>query len=143
MDKFQDVKVGDKVLVPIRVTVGWRSKEIFYCLKSVEKVTKTQFTAGGVRAKKEQGRVIGSNNWYSILKEGDSNGSFEKRIITDETEDMERFKKALSLVYYIEKAINIDIPLNRNTNLDNLIIAYNKKKEFMKAIDKLLKKEEN
>jgi ribosomal protein L24 len=56
---FDDIKVGDKVIIP-RGEHG--------TLATVEKVTKTQFTAGGVRFMKADGTKYGSNRdtWSRI-----------------------------------------------------------------------------
>lgn len=56
---FDDIKVGDQVIIP-RGEHG--------TLATVEKVTKTQFTAGGVRFMKADGTKYGSNGdtWSRI-----------------------------------------------------------------------------
>ena len=57
--RFADVKVGDQVVVgpPGRGT-GCRT------ICQVEKVTATQFQAGGYRFGKSSGRQIGGDEWY-------------------------------------------------------------------------------
>jgi hypothetical protein len=61
---FRDIEVGDLVLVPKNVRLvrmgGWRS---FKVPAKVERVTKTQFVAGGDRFNKERGRLIGSDGF--------------------------------------------------------------------------------
>ena len=58
--RFADVKVGDQVIVD---PPGYGSARRVIC--QVEKVTATQFTAGGYRFTKGNGRQIGRDSYHS------------------------------------------------------------------------------
>ncbi len=73
-DRFEDIKVGDVVYINLGVGVrfdSWSSSCVFYkeflVTLHVEKVTKTQFTAGGWRFFKG-GRGFGDNGYTAIEK---------------------------------------------------------------------------
>ncbi len=91
MSKFEDVKVGDTVLISTGVNIGWGQLKNFWVKDTVSKVTKTQFTtAQGVRAKRDSGSVIGEH--AHVAKEGDSYGYNGKEVHVDQTEEMQEFK---------------------------------------------------
>lgn len=58
--EFDNIKVGD--------TVAWykRFGNGSIMIAEVEKVTKTMFTANGVRFNKETGRSVGSDSWTTV-----------------------------------------------------------------------------
>ena len=57
--EFDRIKVGD--------TVAWNKRfGNGTMIATVEKVTKTMFTANGVRFNKETGRSVGSDSWTTV-----------------------------------------------------------------------------
>jgi len=63
MDKFEDIKVGDVVIVEEAIIPGmWEKKIYFFVAKKVEKVTPKQFRAGESRYRKSDGAMINSGN---------------------------------------------------------------------------------
>jgi hypothetical protein len=59
MGKFDDIKVGDVVFINKKIETGWHSGKVFKISVTVERVTQTQFVAGGNRYKKDCGSLIG------------------------------------------------------------------------------------
>lgn len=88
---FENIKVGDEVLVPKHISYGWKNGKTFYITDYVTRVTKTQFCCGDIRAKKENGNIIG-DSWSRIHKVGDIS-RFGKEILKDQTLEMNSFKK--------------------------------------------------
>ena len=82
--KFEDIKVGDKVIVPKYVRCGWNSGKTFKIVANVTRVTKTQFTADGRRFKKDYGTEMG-NSFIQAVKYTDES--------QDQTSEMELFIK--------------------------------------------------
>jgi len=75
--KFEGIRVGDKVLIEIKLQVGWGSAEHFWCLQDVEKITSKQFQVNGSKYRKEDGRKIDSSSYGSFAKQiGDKCGGF-------------------------------------------------------------------
>jgi hypothetical protein len=59
-DNFENIKVGDIVAWNARYGNGT-------VLAEVEKVTKTMFTANGLRFNKKTGRSVGSDSWNVVF----------------------------------------------------------------------------
>jgi hypothetical protein len=59
MSEFQDLKVGDKVVL---VSRGLGKDK--YLLKQVDRVTKTQIVIGNSKYNRVSGFEVGSNGWY-------------------------------------------------------------------------------
>lgn len=60
INNFENIKVGD--------TVAWHKRfNDGTMIAEVEKVTKTMFTANGVRFNKETGRSVGSDSWTTVF----------------------------------------------------------------------------
>jgi hypothetical protein len=49
MTNFENIEVGDKVLIPVYVSYGWGSGRTFYIEKAVTRITNTQFLVGELR----------------------------------------------------------------------------------------------
>lgn len=60
-DKFGDIKVGDEVFIRKTISIGFSRLIGFWILSKVDRVTKTQFTVGKDRCRKDTGSVIGSH----------------------------------------------------------------------------------
>lgn len=58
-ENFENIKVGDIVAWNLRYGYGTAIAE-------VEKVTKTMFTANGLRFNKKTGRSVGSDSWSAV-----------------------------------------------------------------------------
>lgn len=57
--EFDNIKVGD--------TVAWYKRfNSGVMIAEVERVTKTMFTANGIRFNKETGRSVGSDSWTTV-----------------------------------------------------------------------------
>ena len=97
--KFENIQVGDDVLVPAVVTGyqgAWRGGwSEFHVLAQVTRVTKTQFTAGGERYMKEQGSQIGDyfRCAYPVGEE-DRRGDVKY----DQTEEVNAFKGEVAAI---------------------------------------------
>lgn len=132
--KFKNIKVNDDVLIPIKITIGWGSGRKFYCLKKVERITKTQFIADGRRFRKDGGTEVGE--FASAYNVGDSD-VFQGKPLRDQTKEMIEFKKKYSLYNNLKTT---DILLNR-INIDSDVKlfkdAVEKQKEYIIAIKKL------
>jgi len=72
--KFENIKVGDKVVVKKSISLGWNRSKSFRVVTTVTKITKTQFTADGNRYKKDNGSMIG-DSWI------------EAEVYTDDSQD--------------------------------------------------------
>lgn len=105
MNKFENIQIGDSVFVRELICIGqvhgWGRyfflKEFYVKLK-VGKTTKTQFTAGGLRFKKD-GRGIGDNH-YHAYKPGErlyvnSNESVPTKCQRSEMQSYEKLIKPL------------------------------------------------
>lgn len=58
-ENFENIKVGDVVAWNLRYGSGMM-------LAKVENVTKTMFTANGIRFNKKTGRSVGSDSWSAV-----------------------------------------------------------------------------
>ena len=132
--KFENIKVGDEVLIPKNIPYGWKGGKTFYITACVTRVTKTQFCCGEVRAKKENGNIIG-DGWNQVYRDGDNAGIGENTI-KDQTLEMNAFRKRISVYNKIRnwsidlKSINVE-----NTELSKL----NKISELIDEIDNITK----
>ena len=107
--KFEDVKVGDKVLVPIEeqgLSV-FSPRKIFYITKAVTRVTPKQFLIDKDRFQKSDGSNIGGvyrfcRAWF--VGEGDK---------VDQTKELLEYRKRKQLVYAADEAL-------RNLNTQEL-----------------------
>lgn len=127
--KFENIKVGDTVLVEDKVSYGWNLAEAFLVPKKVERVTKTQFIIEGGDKFRKDGRII-SRKFVNAYNFGDKVGLLRDRVAKDESELMEVFKAKLG----VEKSINkksesIKIELNSDLSL-----------KLLKEIDGLMDK---
>lgn len=97
--KFKDIQVGDIVYIREEVTYGWGERRLFFCPKKVERVTAKQFTVGGYRYRKENGKMIGgySYAYYS----GDSLSSISGDKVVDQSKEMQAFKHRLQIRYQV------------------------------------------
>lgn len=59
MSSFENIKVGDKVLVKKEISYGWRNCLNFWILLPVERVTNAQFEIEGVMYWKKDGCQVG------------------------------------------------------------------------------------
>lgn len=98
---FEDIQVGDTVLVPTRIHFGFHGKR-FYLPRKVLRVTKTQFDVEAPdhpkprRYMKLTGNPVGFGSPYSDTVR------LRCRQYQDETEEYRRFKKKCALVQKIQ-----------------------------------------
>ena len=97
--KFKDIKIDDTVYVQetVRVSV-FGQRYVFWVPKKVERITTTQFIAGGNRYKKDNGLMIGK--YREACRLGDKYGWDDK--VVDQTKDMLATKKRVSASNTIE-----------------------------------------
>lgn len=102
--KFADVQVGDTVYIEKHVTYGFNPAKTFFVLVKVVRVTKTQLVVddGGKerRFKRDFGGEVGSSySRYStnIRNLGDKQSGWSDVIVKDDTEEMQKFEKQISL----------------------------------------------
>lgn len=90
--KFENIQVGDDVLVPVMVAGhqgAWRGRgSEFHVLAQVTRVTKTQFTAGGERYMKERGSQIG--DYFRC--------AYPVGEVLDQTEEVNAFKGEVAAI---------------------------------------------
>ena len=90
--KFEDIKVGDTVLIKKSVMYGYRYRRFFNIAMTVERITKTQFITDGKRFKKDDGCEIGVDyNRSKAYLVGEEVGYMTKTIAKDETKEMNEF----------------------------------------------------
>ncbi len=112
MRKFDDIKVGDVVFINKQIVTGWHSVKTFTIPVKVERVTPTQFVAGGNRYKKDYGFLIGDCG--ACYRLGDS---VYGREVKDQTEEMNTFVKKFELC---EKLKNLIYKINNKQADDYL-----------------------
>ena len=97
--KFEDIKVGDKVLIPFRVRSGgiFSNLVTFYIERVVTRITKTQFCIGDRRFKKDSGSEVGDKYTYAFF-DGDTIYHKGKDPIHDQTAEYRSFIKKRDLV---------------------------------------------
>lgn len=131
---FDDIKVGDQVMILERVGLGWAGHfnrtyfdEYFFIKITVEKVVKTQFTAGGVRFKK--GGCGFGDNKYVAYKIGSTLGGYHQRKgkVPNECESlqMELYREKLKpLAGYSTRPDKYEISPLRSKNVDDALRAH-------------------
>ena len=119
MSNFNEIMVGDKVLIRIGISYGWHESRYFNIAVSVEKTTPTQFIAGGKRFKKDTGKEIGEH-FSSACKIGEKT-NFGQELV-DETKDYIEFKskvvkaQALANYFYELRKYKVSDLLNLNSD---------------------------
>jgi len=131
MSKFENLKIGDTVLTPIVVSSPYSLRgRKFLISRAVEHVTKTQFTADGLRYSKQYGSGIGHCGKAEIP--GGIPHSASEEILKDQTAEMEDFKRRVGILRDIRDAAEQLIKSIRhdgkllNISLDNLESARNR-----------------
>ena len=119
MSNFDNVQVGDMVLAPKRVGVGFNGYRTFYVPAKVIRVSKTQFTVEGhtFNFYKKNGCKVEKYSNAQCFHEGDRKHG--KPIVTDQTAELELFEKKMNLrantlgiIESIYKNKNIDLDLD-------------------------------
>jgi hypothetical protein len=108
--RFADVKVGDVVFVPHEsgLNHGWGKtayREVFWVAATVDKVTNTQFTAGGLRFKKS-GAGVGHSAY--AYKSGEQYSGGVTVPSQCQSEDKKRHQRSLRLLAEV-RGIQLDI----------------------------------
>jgi len=89
--RFEDVKVGDTVLIEKSVWYGYGYRRDFNIAVTVERITKTQFVTNGKRFKKDNGSEVCSGYGSKAYLVGEEVGYVNKTIAKDETKEMNEF----------------------------------------------------
>lgn len=113
--KFENIKIGDKVVVSKSISLGWNRSKSFNIVTTVTKTTKTQFTAGGNRYRKDHGGMIGDTWLIAEVYIDDSQ---------DQSKEMARFQKKLDYSRYIKKSITDIMQDINKKNLYDLDLPY-------------------
>lgn len=125
--KFQDVKVGDIVILLQTVNYTVLSSKCFYVPKKVVRVTKTQFvTENGSRYGKD-GFGIGPNRFKRVFKTGDTD--FTGHVVSDESKEMSEFveklkiyKRMISMAKELISENTINLSLDDLNSIESKII---------------------
>lgn len=138
--KFQNVKKGDVVLVPVYVNYGFSKHRRFYIPDPVLRVTKTQLiTESGRRFKKDGGSEVGehfSNCYY----EGEEIGRFGI-MAEDQTKEMHEFKVKLNIEKKLIKKINgLKIKIGSGIDISDLQLIQEHLEAVRQIIDRNQKK---
>ena len=104
--KFKDIKTGDIVFINYKFVIGFNRNEYFFIPKKVGRVTKTQFHVDSDRYKKDRGGKIGGGYGSFVYYEGDTHIYGGSGTVTDQTDDMNEFKRKVSLSKIIMKKID-------------------------------------
>lgn len=120
--KFENIKIGDKVLVEKTIRYGWGNDRSFLIYESVEKITKTQFsTKEGNRFKKENGKHIGKGYGVYCYLEGDSYGYSRNLKAKNQVLELDDFIECLRLERSIIKEMeSLNLKLGSGIDLVNL-----------------------
>lgn len=113
MGKFDNIKVGDSVLVEKTINYGWHEKT-FLCFEKVTKTTPAQFLIGERRYRKSDGYLIGGGYFNAAYLEGEPRHL--GRVAQDQTKEYLEFVakvNAIDQVGYLmlsfqRKRIDID-----------------------------------
>jgi len=112
MVKFDNIKVGDKVMILSEVRIGWGGGKSFWMPKTVDKVTPKQFVVGSSRYKKETGSAIGDYYSKSAKLIGE---------VKDETKERNVLVRKLNYAYEIKKIIGkVKVP-HDHENLQEIL----------------------
>ena len=121
MEKFDDLKVGNTVMIEELVSYGWNTSESFFIPKKVTRVTNTQFVINGDRRFKKDGREIGYNKYSNAYFLGDKYG-WRTELVKDQTEEKKSFAEKIKLEVKIRTDIeSLKINLNSDLNYEELV----------------------
>ncbi len=136
--KFENVKVGDTVFTEKIVRYNWSSSRTFFIPEKVTRITKTQFVVeSGDRYKKEGYKIGDRFTSAYLLGDYSSWAGLNKKLVSDETKELEDFKLKLWLENRFNKmSENMSVEKNSKLSIEDLknIIAK------LKAIEKILSK---
>lgn len=96
MSNFDDVKVGDKVLVQEYVPCGFQGR-CFYVPKIVTRVTSSQFLCDDIRIRKSDGKVLQGYEGSGYAGKENQMDIFGNIKVIDQTEKMKEFKEKVLL----------------------------------------------
>lgn len=103
MEALKNVKVGDKILITSR-----NEDEI----KIVTKVTKTHIVCGTCKYKKSDGKLVGSDIWFS---------SYAKPATTEDIANVDRKKKTKRIANYISNIDFYNLPYEKLEKIYNIL----------------------
>ena len=121
--KFENIKVGDYVLINVDLDYGWRMHYNNYNIKlKIERLTPKQMVVGGCKYWREDGKGLGGlyNDKLYHIDEFD-----------DDTEQYNKDKILIDNYIYMNNYTKFKIDI-RNPNIDKIIERW---LEFKKLID--------
>ena len=144
-DKFSDIQVGDKVYVVkvagVRTPRSTIFPKKFEAELTVTKITKTQFTAHGVRFKKDTGYEIGGNLVAKKVGCPLSNYTYDKtkELIkgVDQTAEMNSHIEKCNKIKQAHGLLN-DVNIYRIKDVDDALTVALKVIHLSEGIEKLI-----
>lgn len=124
--KFQDIKVGDPVIVEERIVIGFHQTKTFYVRKLVTRRTKAQFCVDQKRYNLRGARI--GEFFDRAHLEGDS---YMGNPIKDQTKEMKQFEVKVELWKTVKGKVR-DLPLT--VDIDRSV---NELKEIGELCDQL------
>ncbi len=111
--KFENIKVGDTVMIEDSVTYGWYKSKRFWIPKKVIRVSKAQFVIEGGKRFKKNGKQVGVHS-YGCIGLLSEIGGYRDEVIKDQTKERNAFVKKINLEDDINASIDV-IKIQRNS----------------------------
>jgi len=129
--KFEDIKVGDTVMIEADVRYGWRESKSFWVPANVTKVTPKRFFIGEYNQfRKDDGVKVG-DGYAAARSIGDVYNDWGKQVtVTDQSVEMAEFKDL------VNKWLSVNTFSIKNLAIDNKSIA--KIYDAIKVIESLI-----
>jgi len=91
--KFENIKVGDTVMIRAEVSTGWNRAAFFWIPQAVTKTTATRFTVGHKVYLKKDGSRYGGGSFCDRAKIlGEKTGHRADEVVVDQSKEMEEMK---------------------------------------------------
>lgn len=128
--KFENIQVGDEILVPKRGYhhQGYGRFEMFLIKTAVERITKTQFVVEGENYKKECGKKIGGDCFDYAAAVGEKISRHSDKVTEDQAVEFKQFNEEVAIIKAaMKKAENTLNDINHASHEEAVVIA----KKFM------------
>lgn len=99
---FENIKIGDKVLVRVFIKIAWNKRAPFRVAEKVTNVTKTQFTTESNKRFNKDGRAFGG---YGTALHLDHVDIVTKKPVIDQSREIEMLKLKIKIKEGIDKKI--------------------------------------
>jgi len=120
--KFENIEVGDNVLIMDEVRIGWGGGESFWLPKKVDKVTPKQFVIGNSRYKKDDGSCVGGKYLNKAKLIGEEESQLEERNnLVKRLNTAHEIRKLIDSVKVSHEHKNLFVILNKLKEIDTLI----------------------